>query len=163
MQCLSYGTRAYTINADGLSGFVLKFEIIRHLRRADKAGQLQDARKYQVIDLYTVESKLENFASKEEKIVEGNKVMHTPLQQKMNYLSEEYPRLFINILEFFDMTDRIEQYMTMCKSYENDPYRFSLYLHGYFLVWLDQQRKEGKLKQGMLDHSVINGLYSKQY
>ena len=72
----------------------------------------------------------------------------SPQQQKMDYLSKEYPRLFIFILEFFNMTDRIDQYMTKCKEYEKTPYKYSLYVHGYFLVWLDQQRKEGKLKQG---------------
>ena len=65
----------------------------------------------------------------------------------MDYLSEAYPRLFIFILEFFAMNDRIEQYMSKCKAYENDQYKYSLYVHGYFLVWLDQQKKEGKLKQ----------------
>ena len=66
----------------------------------------------------------------------------------MDYLSEAYPRLFIFILDFFEKTDRIEQYMTKCKAYEEDPNKYSLYLHGYFLVLLDQQRKEGELKQG---------------
>ena len=55
----------------------------------------------------------------------------------MDYLSEAYPRLFIFILEFFAMNDRIEQYMNKCKAYENDWYKYSLYVHGYFLVWLD--------------------------
>ena len=40
MQCLSHGTRAYIVNADGLPGFVLEFDIIRFLREADEAGQL---------------------------------------------------------------------------------------------------------------------------
>ena len=57
-----------------------------------------------------------------------------PLQQKMDYLSGTYPRLFIFILEFFDMTDRIDQYMAMCKAYEEDPVLYSLHVHGYFLV-----------------------------
>ena len=56
MQCLSHGTRAYLVNADGLRGFVLKFEIMPFLRKADEAGQLEHARKYQVIDLNIVEN-----------------------------------------------------------------------------------------------------------
>ena len=40
MQCLSHGTRAYIVNAEGLPGFVLEFDIIRFLRKADEAGQL---------------------------------------------------------------------------------------------------------------------------
>ena len=58
MQCLSHGTRAYIVNADGLPGFVAEFEIMPFLRKADRAGQLEHARKYQVIDLSIVESKL---------------------------------------------------------------------------------------------------------
>ena len=78
----------------------------------------------------------------------------------MVYLSEEYPRLYILILEFFGMTDRIEQYMSKCKAYENDRYKYSLYVHGYLFVWLDQQRKEGKLKQGTWNYSSINNIFS---
>ena len=59
MQCLSHSTRAYIVNADALPGFVLEFEIMPFLRKADKAGQLEHARKYQVIDLCIIESKLE--------------------------------------------------------------------------------------------------------
>ena len=66
----------------------------------------------------------------------------------MKYLSDEYPRLYLFILEYYNMNDRIDQYMAKCKAYENDHYKYSLYVHGYFLVWLDQQRREGKLKQG---------------
>ena len=40
MQCLSHGTRAYIVNANGLTGFVIEFDIIRFLREADGAGQL---------------------------------------------------------------------------------------------------------------------------
>lgn len=46
MQCLSHSTRAFIVNANGLPGFILKFEIIRALRQADKAGQLEQARKF---------------------------------------------------------------------------------------------------------------------
>ena len=148
MQCLSHGTRAYIINADGLPGFVLKFDIARHLKQADEAGQLEHARRYQVIDISKVESKLESFISNEKREVEGNQVILTPFQQKLDYLSKEYPRLFILILQFFDMTDRIDQYMTECKAFKENRYKYSLYVHGYFLVRLDQLRKEGKLKQG---------------
>ena len=38
--------------------------------------------------------------------------------------------------------------MSKCMAYENDEENYSLYVHGYWLVWLDQQRKAGKLKQG---------------
>ena len=150
MQRLSHGTRAYLVNTDGFPfpKFVSNFEIMPFLKKADEAGQLKHAGKYQVIDLNIVESKLE-------------KIGPLPLSQKMDILGNEYPSLFIFILESFDKTERIEQYMKKCKAYEEDRYKYSLYVHGYFLVWLDQQRKEGKLKQGTLTHFVINGSYSK--
>ena len=58
----------------------------------------------------------------------------------MEYLSDEYPSLFVFILEQFEMRDRIEKYMAMCKTYENDPEKYTMYIHGYFLIWLHQQR-----------------------
>ena len=66
----------------------------------------------------------------------------------MDILGNEYPSLFIFILESFDMTERIDQYSIKCKACEEDRYKYSVYLHGYFYVWLDQQRKDGKLKAG---------------
>ena len=32
LQKLSHGTRAFVVNADGLSGFVLPFDIVKHLQ-----------------------------------------------------------------------------------------------------------------------------------
>ena len=52
-------------------------------------------------------------------------------------LSETYPRLFLFILEHFEMADRIEEYMAQCKAFEENPKKYSLYVHGFFLVWLD--------------------------
>ena len=46
MQGLSHGTRAYIVNADGLPGFVIPFDIIRYLKIADEAGQLEHARQW---------------------------------------------------------------------------------------------------------------------
>ena len=46
MQILSHSTRAFVVNAKGLSGFVYKFEIMRFLRIADKRGLLENAKKH---------------------------------------------------------------------------------------------------------------------
>ena len=35
MQTLSHGTRAYITNADGLHGFVMTFDISKHLKEAE--------------------------------------------------------------------------------------------------------------------------------
>ena len=32
LQGLSHGTRAFTVNADGLPGFILPFDVIKHLK-----------------------------------------------------------------------------------------------------------------------------------
>ena len=79
----------------------------------------------------------------------------------MQYLSEEYPCLYVFILEHLGKKEEIDQYMTKCKAYEDNHLRYSLYVHGYFLVWLDRQKKEGKLKQGTCNNYLINDLYSK--
>ena len=55
LQKLSHGTRAFIVNADGLPGFVLPFDIVKHLKDADQTGQLEHARKWQLIDISTVE------------------------------------------------------------------------------------------------------------
>ena len=91
-----------------------------------------------MIDLDTVERNLKNFVWNTKIIVEGKMVKLTPMKQKMHYLSEAYPSLYVFILEFYKMNDRIAPYMTRCKAYENNQNRYSLYVHGYFLVWLDQ-------------------------
>ena len=80
--------------------------------------------------MYTVREKLDAVASN---------------QLKMNLLSREYPSLYVFILESLNMFDKIEEYIAMCKTYEDDPEYYSLYIHGYLLIWHDQQRQSGTL------------------
>ena len=58
MQNLSHSTRAYIINADGLPGFLISFELIEFLRDYDSKGMLDIARKWQVIDLDKIQEEL---------------------------------------------------------------------------------------------------------
>ena len=59
MQRLSHGTRAYLWNADGLPGFIVKFEgIITLLRKAQAEGHLESQTKHQIIDLQQVDNEL---------------------------------------------------------------------------------------------------------
>ena len=76
------------MNADGLHGFISKFDILKHLIDADEADQLEHAKKHQVVDMRTIQEKLESQETQE---------------LKMNFLSEEYPSLFVFILEYFNM------------------------------------------------------------
>ena len=55
LQKISHGTRAYIINADGLHGFVHDLDIAEILRRADKCGLLDEAKKWQEIDFDIIE------------------------------------------------------------------------------------------------------------
>ena len=55
LQTLSHSTRAYIVNSDGLPGFLIRFDISEHLKAADEDGQLEHARKRQVIDLNKIE------------------------------------------------------------------------------------------------------------
>ena len=43
-------------------------------------------------------------------------------------------------------SDRLQMYMNECKMQENDPHRYSLYLHGYLIPRLEEQRVAGKLR-----------------
>ena len=44
--------------------------------------------------------------------------------------------------------------MQECKTYENDPYKYSLFVHGYLIPWYEQQYKAGKIKNGKY-HRVL--------
>ena len=81
----------------------------------------------------------------------------------MDYLSVEYPSLYIHMLGSLDKPDKIEQYMAKCKEYEDHRGKFSLYIHGYFLPWLDQQRKAGKLKKGRCVSNMLIDSNSLRY
>ena len=56
MQTLSQATRAYIVNAGGLSGFLVKYDIMKHLKAAEQVGQLEHAKKWQVIHLRVLKS-----------------------------------------------------------------------------------------------------------
>ena len=46
------------------------------------------------------------------------------------------------------MQDSIQKYMDQCKDYEDSKDKYSHYIHGYLLPWLNEQRKAGKLTKG---------------
>ena len=37
--------------------------------------------------------------------------------------------------------------MKECKAYEDDKTKFCLYIHGYFIPWIEQQKAEGKIRK----------------
>ena len=121
MQKISHSTRAYIANADGLKGFISSCDIIEHLKEANEAGLLDHAKKYQAIDLNTVEKELANKATR---------------KLKMIFLAEEYPSLFVYMLGLYGKKDKIQKYMAKCKTFENNRDKYSIYIHGYLLIWL---------------------------
>ena len=58
MQNLSRATRAYIVNEDGLPGFLTKITMIQVLEKADKNGDLNFVKKWQVIDLDQIKGEL---------------------------------------------------------------------------------------------------------
>ena len=42
-----------------------------------------------------------------------------------------------------------------CKKLENDDNKFSQYIHEYWLPWLDEQRKAGKLIKGKYQSQIL--------
>ena len=55
LQTLSHATRAYIINAEGLPGFVIAFDIMEPLKEADQARKFDRVKKWQDIDMGTVQ------------------------------------------------------------------------------------------------------------
>ena len=50
MQALSHTSRAYIWNADGLPGFINDVDIVKILKIADKRGELEQIKKWLLID-----------------------------------------------------------------------------------------------------------------
>ena len=73
---------------------------------------------------------------------------HTILKGKLKYLKKNYPCLAIFVLKGMGMDAEITKYMQECKTYERDFRRYSIYIHGYWLPWLEMQRVAGKIKKG---------------
>ena len=64
----------------------------------------------------------------------------------MSHLKRFYPSLYICVLQHLKRKDLLDKYMQECKEYINDSKKYSLFIHGYLIPWVDQQRADGKLK-----------------
>ena len=84
MQTASHKTRAYYINANGFSGFVVKSVIIDVLTKAFEQKQLVEAAKFLHIDSGYVLQKLVSLKTN---------------NLRVRFLGEEYPRLIIFVLK----------------------------------------------------------------
>ena len=54
----------------------------------------------------------------------------------MTFLEENYPCLCIYVLKKRCQNRDLTNYMTRCKQYKDDVKKYSIYVHGYFLPWL---------------------------
>ena len=134
LQILSHSTRAFIFNADGLPGFVQRFEISEILLDADNQNQLEFAKKWQEIDLVKVKVELEKIKSK----------------QRLTYLIQHYPSLSSFILMRLDRCNRLDERRLECKGYINhhNQNKYTQYIHNYLIPWFDQQRAEKKITEG---------------
>ena len=63
----------------------------------------------------------------------------------MRYLEKRYPCIAIWIYERLKFHHAIRRYMNDCKKYEEDPFNYTLYVHGYLIPHIDEMRKNGQL------------------
>ena len=57
-------------------------------------------------------------------------------KERIDYLSYGYPSLYVFILKKRGMKAELKQYMGICESYENDCKKYTLYIYGYWLPYL---------------------------
>ena len=57
--------------------------------------------------------------------------------QQMVFLSQLYPGLYLFVLTQTKQEETKNRFIEKCKTYENDPYRYSIYIHGYLIPWFD--------------------------
>ena len=141
MQTLSHSTRAFIFNAQGLKSFFTELDLSRILQEAYESDQLVKAMKYQPFDHNELQQALTEQAT---------------TARKLRYLSQTYPHIYRFVLVHLNQTEALEKYEKKCMTYLNRPKKYYLYIHGYFLPWLDQQRMEAKLTKGkqLFEHNL---------
>ena len=70
------------------------------------------------------------------------------------FLGQNFPCLFVFVMKQRGMLQALSEYMEKCKNLEKDDVsQFRLYVHGYWIPWLQEQRELGLLKQGKVLNS----------
>ena len=89
-------------------------------------GILSRCTRWQIIDIDFVACELEK---------------QDTLTQKKNWLKLNYPSLALFIMKEMDCLKELMEYQKFCKDCEFGDYlSYSLYIHGWLLPWLDEQR-----------------------
>ena len=98
------------------------------LRDADAEGSLENAKKWQVLDLDKIQRELDAFQNPE---------------QKISYL-KDYPSLAMNVLpRLIDGSMRTTEYENWCKKCKEVPQDYYLYVHGILLPYFAKERAAG--------------------
>ena len=66
----------------------------------------------------------------------------------LNPLPKTYPCLYMFLMKYLNRDRELKEYIDLCETFQHDRKKYTYYVHGYFLPWLDKQRADGKLKKG---------------
>ena len=80
-------------------------------------------------------------------VIEELKRMKTN-DAKIEFLQQEYPCIALFVMKKMGMENALADYSQKCESLESIGEKYSHYVHGYFIPWLQQQREAGLLKKG---------------
>ena len=153
MQKLSHQTRAFIINAKGLKGFVVPFNVIEFLENTDDE-RFNEVTQHQHVKKKSVIKRLRAKRSDGE---------------RLEYLKSRYPCLFIFALKFQRNTLALQGYTDFYFSFRDrkqEIHNYSWYVHGHWLPTLQRWRQEGKLSKGTLkivDFKFAFGREKKSY
>ena len=117
---LNRKTKEYFIKANHLEGSLVKgaFQI---LKEAEASGDLQMVTRYQHAEYRTVMGALKKIGDSEKRI---------------EFLSQEYPGLYLYVMKERGMRKEANDYMEQCKLLRDSHEQYSFFVHGYFLPYL---------------------------
>ena len=117
---LNRKTKEYFIKANHLEGSLVKgaFQI---LKEAEASGDLQMVTRYQHAEYRTVMGALKKIGDSEKRI---------------EFLSQEYPGLYLYVMKERGMHKEVNDYMEKCKLLKDSYEKYSFFVHGYFLPYL---------------------------
>ena len=131
MRKISHRAKMYLRRENYLKGFLIEFDIIKRLKMADESGILLQYARWQVVDIDYVVCQLEQ---------------QDTFALKKNWLKLNYPSLALFIMKEMDCLKELMEYQKFCKDCEFGDYlNYSLYIHGWLIPWLDEQRSTGKI------------------
>ena len=52
------------------------------------------------------------------------------------------------MLRYMNREGCINKYMIECRQFDNNPEKYTLYVHGFLLPWFDEQREAKNLQKG---------------